>query len=117
MKLSAADLQHKSDAGAVLLGLADEAAVRAGYDQLRALPAAAGAAVLIERMASPGVELLVAARSDAVVPSLVIGLGGIWTELFADVAVLPLPVSPQRAEFPDGRRRQDDLVRHSLARL
>ena len=32
-------------------------------------------------MAAPGVELIVAARTDGVVPALVLGLGGIWTEL------------------------------------
>ena len=50
--------------------------------------------VLVEGMAEPGVELLVAARRDAVVPALVVGLGGIWTELLDDVAIVPLPASP-----------------------
>ena len=49
-------------------------------------------------MAPPGVELIVAARADAVVPALVIGLGGIWTESLGDVAVIPLPASPERVE-------------------
>ena len=51
------------------------------------------ASVLAERMAAPGVELIVAARADAVVPALVIGLGGIWTEVLSDVAIVPLPAS------------------------
>ena len=38
-------------------------------------------------MAAPGAELLVAARADGVVPVLVVGLGGIWTEALDDVAV------------------------------
>jgi hypothetical protein len=54
--------------------------------------------VLVERMAEPGVELLVAARRDAVVPALVIALGGIWTELLDDVAIVPLPATPGRVE-------------------
>ena len=98
MKLSAADLRHKSEAGAVVLGLATEAEVRAAHARLLALPAAAGAAVLVERMAAPGVELLVTARRDAVVPALAIGLGGIWTELLGDVAVIPLPAGADRIE-------------------
>ena len=49
-------------------------------------------------MATPEVELLVGARRDGVVPSLAIGFGGIWTEALDDVAVVPLPVSPERAE-------------------
>ena len=49
-------------------------------------------------MAAPGIELLVAARADAVVPALVIGLGGIWTEALDDVAVIPLPATAERVE-------------------
>jgi hypothetical protein len=49
-------------------------------------------------MAAPGVELIVAARTDAVVPALVVGLGGIWTEVLDDVAVVPLPADAERIE-------------------
>jgi hypothetical protein len=49
-------------------------------------------------MAEPGVELLVAARTDGVVPALVIGLGGIWTELLDDVVIVPLPAGAERIE-------------------
>ena len=49
-------------------------------------------------MAPPGVELVVAARRDAVVPALVVGLGGVWTELLGDVAIIPLPATPERVE-------------------
>jgi hypothetical protein len=52
--------------------------------------------VLVEAMAAGAVELLVAARRDAVVPALVIGLGGIWAELLDDAAVIPLPASADR---------------------
>lgn len=47
-------------------------------------------------MADPGVELVLAARRDGVVPALVIGLGGIWAEALDDVVVLPLPVEPDQ---------------------
>ena len=47
---------------------------------------------------TPGIELFVAARRDAVVPALVVGLGGIWTELLGDVAIVPLPAPPARVE-------------------
>jgi hypothetical protein len=54
--------------------------------------------IMVERMALPGVELIVAAHTDGVVPALVVGLGGIWTELYDDVAVLPLPAGAGRIE-------------------
>ena len=67
----------------------------AGSPPRRRPPAAR---VLVERMAPPGVELLIAARADAVVPALVVGLGGIWTEALDDVAIVPLPADAERVE-------------------
>ena len=49
-------------------------------------------------MAPPGLELLVAARTDGIVPTLVLGLGGIWTELLDDVVIVPLPADAGRIE-------------------
>ena len=52
----------------------------------------------------PGVELLVAARTDAIVPALVLGLGGIWTELLG-----------RRGDRPAARRRRPDRAGAALA--
>ncbi len=98
LKLSSAAFQHKSDLGAIELGLADPADVREAAARILALAEAEGAELIVERMADPGPELVVAVRGDAVVPALVIGLGGIWTELLDDVAVIPLPAPRQRIE-------------------
>ena len=97
VKLSAPSLQHKADLGALVLGVATEAGVREAHRRLTAL-AIDGAEVLVERMAAPGAELIVAARADAVVPALVVGAGGIWTEALGDAAVVPLPASAERVE-------------------
>jgi acetate---CoA ligase (ADP-forming) len=96
-KLAAASLRHKVDMGAVVLDIRDDAGMRAAHARLMALEVA-GARVLVERMVEPGVELLVSARSDGVVPSLVIAAGGVWTEVLADAAVIPLPAEPVRVE-------------------
>ena len=39
-----------------------------------------------------------AATRDGVVPALVVGVGGIWTEALGDVRVIPLPAPPGRIE-------------------
>jgi acyl-CoA synthetase (NDP forming) len=57
-----------------------------------------GGAVLAERMVVPGVELIVGARADAVVPAVLVGLGGVWTEVLDDVAIVPLPADAARIE-------------------
>lgn len=95
IKLSRAGLLHKTEAKALRLGVDTEEAVRAAYRELSAAAGDAGR-VLVERMARPGVELLVAARADAVVPALALGLGGIWTEALDDVAIVPLPADADR---------------------
>ena len=43
-------------------------------------------------------------------PALVLGLGGIWTELLDDVAVVPLPASAARIERALGRLRGAPLL-------
>jgi acetyl-CoA synthetase len=98
LKLSSPDLQHKTELGAVWLGLSSHADLAAAFGQLEPIADQLGADVLAERMASPGVELIVAARADAVVPALVIGLGGVWTEVLGDVAIVPLPADAARIE-------------------
>jgi len=91
VKASHVDLRHKSDIGAVVVGIDghDADAVRAAAEQV--LAAAPRACVLVEAMAAPGLEVFVAALADGVVPALVVGLGGVWIELLDDVAVIPLP--------------------------
>jgi succinyl-CoA synthetase beta subunit len=95
LKVSSPAIRHKAEAGALELGVHGEEAVRAAH---RRLAAAHEGTVLVERMAAPGVELIVAARRDAVVPALVLGLGGAFAELLDDVAIVPLPCAPPRAE-------------------
>jgi acetyl-CoA synthetase len=98
LKLSGPGLRHKSEVGAIELGLADTDSVREAAGRLTSLPAAAGAQLLVERMHAPEAELLVAAHTDGVVPCLVLALGGIWAEALDDVTVLPLPAGPERVE-------------------
>jgi acyl-CoA synthetase (NDP forming) len=98
LKLSAPAVQHKSELGGVALGLDTVDRIRVAHRRLAAVALERGGAVLAERMEGPGLELIVAARTDGVVPALVLGLGGIWTELLDDVAILPLPAGAARIE-------------------
>jgi acetate---CoA ligase (ADP-forming) len=97
LKLSAPSLRHKTEAGALVLDVRDESSLRAAHRRLAGL-SVDGAEVLVERMAPPGAELLIAARIEGVVPNLVIAAGGVWTELLADAAVVPLPAEADRVE-------------------
>ncbi|GGB31644.1 6-carboxyhexanoate--CoA ligase [Sphingomonas metalli] len=95
LKAQSAALSHKSDAGGVLLNIADAAALDAAWARLFANVAAYDAAIaldgaLVEAMGARGTELIVGARNDpAWGPAILIGFGGVTAELFHDVRLLP----------------------------
>lgn len=123
VKLLDASVLHKTEIGGVHLGVDSAARLDAALD---ALEAAGASAFLLERMADPGVDLVLGARRDPVFgPVVVLGLGGIATEVYADVAVRSLPVSRRSAlAMPDelaarellhGFRSGPDLDANALA--
>ncbi|HEX7875794.1 MAG TPA: acetate--CoA ligase family protein [Sphingobium sp.] len=94
MKAQAAALGHKSDAGGVILNLADADAVRAAWDRIYASVSAYDAAilldgVLIEKMGRRGVEMIVGARNDPEWgPVILAGFGGVTAEILQDVRLI-----------------------------
>jgi acyl-CoA synthetase (NDP forming) len=97
--LKAMGLLHKSDAGGVVLGIHDEESAVAAYRDLVAR--LAPPAVTVEAMAdlSRGVEVIVGVQDDARFgPVVMVGLGGVLTEVLGDVAFALAPVSPTTAE-------------------
>ena len=99
MKAQAAKLAHKTEAGGVMLRLADAAAVRNAWATLhanveRAAPGLKLDGVLVEAMSPPGLELALGARRDPRWgPVLMLGLGGIWIEALGDVRLMAADVS------------------------
>jgi acyl-CoA synthetase (NDP forming) len=87
LKLGDADALHKTEVGGVLIGLSDEDAVRAGAERLLA---GGARRLLIQEQVSGGVELIAGITCDPQLGAFVlIGLGGIWTEVLDDVAIRP----------------------------
>ena len=93
LKIESPDLPHKTEAGGVLLGVADDEAVRAGYAQIMARahaykPDAALAGVLVQEMVTDGQELILGMTQDpSFGPAIAVGLGGIFVEVLQDVAL------------------------------
>jgi acetate---CoA ligase (ADP-forming) len=97
--LKALHLLHKSDAGGVVLNLADEEALVAAHREMHARLSAPSYSV--EQMAdlAAGVELIVGVNRDPRFgPIAMVGLGGVFTEVLGDVAFALAPVSAARAE-------------------
>jgi acetate---CoA ligase (ADP-forming) len=92
LKGVSADLPHKTEAGAVLVGLKDAKAVRAGYAEIianvaKAKPGLVLDGVLVAEMVSGGIELALGIANDPEVgPVVMFGGGGIALELYGDVA-------------------------------
>ncbi|AJP74642.1 CoA-binding protein [Sphingomonas hengshuiensis] len=94
LKAQSAALSHKSDAGGVILNLADDDALAAGWERLYANVAAYAPGmvldgVLVEAMGARGTELIVGARNDPDWgPVILIGMGGVQAELLKDVRLI-----------------------------
>lgn len=101
LKLVSPDVIHKSDVGAVELGLADGDAV---LDAARRMAQAAGAAgwrvdgFLVEEMVLGGHEVAVGGiRDDRFGPLVMVGLGGVLVELVPELAFRLAPISEREA--------------------
>lgn len=117
LKAQAASLSHKSDAGGVILRLADDAGLEAGWQRLHANIAAAAPGVLldgvlVERMApSGGLELILGVRNDpAWGPVLAVGLGGVQAEALGDVRLLPPDLEPEEIVAELGKLKAARLL-------
>ena len=95
LKLVAPEIVHKTESGAVVLGLRSAGEVEAAGKDL--LAKASKAHLLVQEMVQ-GTEVLVGARTDPQYgPFLMVGLGGIFVEVLKDVAIRLLPVSEAEA--------------------
>ena len=99
LKAVSPDLAHKSEAGAVRLGLADRDAVAVALAEMRGHLARSAPRAWITGYAIFAMEtglgeaILGFTRDPVTGPMASVGLGGVMTELFADLAVSPAPVS------------------------
>jgi hypothetical protein len=119
-------LLHKSEAGAVKVGIADAAQARAAVRDFESR--LGGGPVLVQRQAAPGLELVVGASRDPHFgPAILFGLGGIWIEALDDVAVRIAPFAQEEVAsmfdelrgrtLLDGARGRAAINRAALAQM
>lgn len=103
LKIASPDIQHKSEIGGVLLGIADEAALRDGFATImdrarKAEPKAKIDGVLVAPMIGGGVEMILGVQRDPIFgPVVMCGLGGIFVEVMKDVALRVAPFGEAEA--------------------
>ena len=131
LKLDAPGLAHKSDLGLVALGLVGDDQIRAAADALLTTGRRHGLEIrglLVEPMAPQGVELIVGMRRDpSFGPVVMVGLGGVLTEVLDDVAIRLAPVPADEAlamldelrgaRILDGFRGSPAVDRHAVAEM
>jgi len=103
LKIASPDIIHKSDVGGVILHLQDGEAVRQAfhaiqYSVMAHAPGARVDGIIVQPMATPGLEVIVGMSKDATFgPVLMFGLGGILVEVLKDVAFRIVPLSQRDA--------------------
>ena len=133
LKVQSPDILHKTEAGAVMLGLSGDGAVREGYRTVlarakAAYPNAKIDGVLVQAMAKRGREMILGVTRDPDFgPMLMVGLGGIHVEVLKDVAFGPVPLGAddaldligqlKGAALLDAVRGEPAADRDALARL
>jgi 3-hydroxypropionyl-CoA synthetase (ADP-forming) len=99
-KIVSPDILHKTDVDGVKVGLSSEDEVKKAFDDMfnRLKEKFDVKGVLLEKMVPKGVELIVGLQNDSQFgPSIMVGIGGIYTELFKDVSFRVLPVTKNEA--------------------
>mgnify|MGYP001040432359 FL=1 len=100
VKIVAEQISHKSDVGGVQLNLRNASAVKAACEDMlarihKAYPQVAIDGVLVQPMITGGRELILGGRQDPQFgPVVLVGLGGIFVEIFEEVVVRVAPISP-----------------------
>jgi acyl-CoA synthetase (NDP forming) len=102
--VQSAGIAHKTEAGGVRIGVPDAAAVEAAFDAIVAsakayAPEAVIDGVSVQEMVSGGTELIVGVQNDPLFgPAVMVGLGGIYAEVFKDVSFRLAPLTRSVAE-------------------
>jgi acyl-CoA synthetase (NDP forming) len=103
LKVVSTDIVHKSDSGGIRLDIQDQRQLIENFRQLytevrRRQPQARIAGVLVQSMAAKGKEVMIGAKRDAVFgPCLIVGAGGVYTEIYRDYAFRIAPTDAAEA--------------------
>ena len=103
MKIASSDIIHKSDSGGVKLGLKNVTQVGNAYSEImlsikQGFPQAKIQGVSMQKMARPGVEVIIGMSKDAQFgPVIMFGLGGILVEVLKDISFRIVPLTRRDA--------------------
>lgn len=103
LKVSSPDVIHKTEAGGVKIDLKNVKDVRTAFDAIQQsiserMPHSTIRGILVQKFLPVGSEFIIGGLRDPYAgPLIMVGLGGIYAELFADTAFRLAPVSEEEA--------------------
>lgn len=103
MKIASADIPHKSDIGGVAINIKDADSVRKTFDVIMnnaktKVPTAKLDGIYVQKMLDAGMEVIIGVSNDPQFgPAVLVGLGGVFVEIFRDTALLPAPFAKKEA--------------------
>ncbi len=111
LKVCSAAVAHKTERGGVALHLPDAAALAQAAKDMQERFSGVPHALLVQKMARPGTELILGGRRDPVFgPVVLAGIGGVFAEIFRDTAVDLAPVDEKGALALLGRLKGAALL-------
>ena len=112
LKAQGSTLLHKSEAGAVKLGLQDEREVREAYLELQSRLGDRMESAIVQQMIPGGVEVMIGATADPTFGHVMVyGAGGTLVELLADVSTRISPLTDNDADDMIQEVRSSKLLR------
>ncbi len=94
LKVCSEAVLHKTDQGGVILNIKDAQNLKRSVRDIQSRFKGTPHCLLVQKMASPGIELIVGARRDPVFgPVILAGIGGVFTEVFGDTTLELAPLS------------------------
>ena len=103
LKIESDEILHKSDVGGVIINIKTSDQLQAAYGSILEnvhlhCPQSKINGILVQKMLPKGLEMIVGIKNDPQFgPLLLLGLGGVFTEVFKDVAVYPCPICREEA--------------------
>ncbi len=116
LKAVSVEIAHKTEAGAIKLGLRNAAELGEAWEEIRRNPALKAPGVslagyLVEEMLPVQLEMIAGARSDPLFgPLMLLGFGGIHVELFQDLAMRLAPLEPEQVRQMLGELKSAPLL-------
>jgi len=117
LKAVSAEIIHKTEAGAIKLGLRDDGMLREAWEEMRRelacrAPGIEAAGWLVEEMLPVRLEMIAGAKNDPLFgPLLLLGFGGIHVEIFRDLAMRPAPLDPEQVLEMIGELKSAPLLK------